>query len=33
MFSINVERDKVGAIALDVDVNIKPVYMQFVVVV
>lgn len=26
---LNVERDKIGAIALDTDVNIKPVYMQF----
>ena len=24
MFSFNVERDKVGAIALDTDVNLKP---------
>lgn len=24
MFSINVEREKIGAIALDTDINIKP---------
>lgn len=24
---LNVERDKIGAIALDTDVNIKPVYL------
>lgn len=31
MFSINVEHSKIGAIALDVDVNIKPAYLRFVV--
>lgn len=30
---LNVERNKIGAIALDTDANIKPVYTQFVVVV
>jgi len=30
---LNVERDKVGAIALDSDMNLRPVFMLFVVVV
>lgn len=30
---LNVERNKIGAIALDTDANIKPVYIQYVVVV